>query len=242
MREKAYLHIQRKVLAGEFAAGAVLSEASVARELGISRTPLREAIGQLVAEGYLRQIPNRGTIVADFSQRDIAELYELREALEVYAVGKAALTGLRPADAEVLSRLVADILQVREELEQSGKPHIAGELLQRFIQIDLGFHAVLLRAAGNSRIMKVVGDTRVLLNIFAMRRVGHDSARLVNIHRFHSEILDAVLRRDAGTAMRLLGEHIRVSRQERLEEYEDWERETAMRRVMPGLAESADGA
>ncbi len=54
-------------------------------------------------------------------------------------------------------------------------------------------------------------------------------------------ILDAVMRKDSETAMRLLGEHIRVSKQERLEEYEDWERETAMRRVMPTIAESADG-
>ena len=61
-RDKAYLALQQKMLSGEFPAGSPVSEASLARELGISRTPLREAIGQLIAQGFLRPVPNRGTV------------------------------------------------------------------------------------------------------------------------------------------------------------------------------------
>jgi DNA-binding GntR family transcriptional regulator len=228
IQEKAYLYLRRKILSGELAPGTALSEASIARELGNSRGPLREAIRRLTAEGFLCPAPAGGNIVVDFSRRDVAELYELREALEVYAVGKAAEHEMRPAEREAIERLVADVLVLRDELKTSGRPHLSEEEMRRFIRIDLQFHTMLVRAAANSRILKVVTDTRVLLNIFGIRRTGHDAAQLTRIHRYHSEILAAILRKDPQEAMRRLGEHIRVSKEERLKEYDEREREAAL--------------
>src|SRR5262249_19305461 len=88
--EKAYLYLRTRILSGDLPPGTALSEASIARERGNSRGPLREAVRRLTAEGFLRPAPNGGSSVVEFSRRDVAELYELREALEVYAVGKAA--------------------------------------------------------------------------------------------------------------------------------------------------------
>src|SRR4051812_19007371 len=119
IQEKAYLYLRGKILSGELAPGKALSEASIARELGNSRGPLREAVRRLTAEGFLRQAPSGGSIVVDFSRRDVAELYELREALEVYAVGKAAEHGLRKEELEVLRAVVKDVLLLRDELEAS---------------------------------------------------------------------------------------------------------------------------
>jgi len=215
-------------LSGDLAPGAALSEASIARELGNSRGPLREAIRRLTAEGFLQPAPVGGSIVVDFSRRDVAELYELREALEAYAVGKVAEHGLRPPELEDIQRLVKEVLVLRDELEASGEPHLRAEGMRRFIRIDLQFHTGLVRAAANSRILKVVADTRVLLNIFGILRKGHDAAQLIQIHRYHSEILAAIVRKDPKEAMRLLGEHIRVSKEERLKEYDERERETAL--------------
>ncbi|MGO9256073.1 MAG: GntR family transcriptional regulator [Bryobacteraceae bacterium] len=228
MPEKAYFHLLRRMLSGELPAGTPLLEASLAKELGISRTPLREAIRRLAAEGFLRQIHNRGSVVVEFSKRDIAELYELREALEVYAVGKAAEHTLRPHDRELLDRLVADVLTLRDELLASGEPGLTAGQMQRFVQIDLNFHTTLVRAAANRRILKAFADTRVLLNIFAMRRKGHTPELLAEIHHYHGEILAAVVRKDPAAAMRLMGEHIRLSQRERLRDYDEWERETAI--------------
>src|SRR5580658_1370278 len=90
MRDQAYLYIQRKILAGDLQAGKAVSELTIAKELGSSRTPIREALGQLVAEGLLEQIPNRGAVVVQFGRQDIIDLFELREALEAYAVEKVA--------------------------------------------------------------------------------------------------------------------------------------------------------
>ncbi len=228
IQEKAYTHIREKILLGEFAPGAALSEASIARELGNSRGPLREAVRRLTAEGLLRPSPAGGSLVVDFSRREVAELYELREALEVYAAGKAAERGLRPAELDALKELVHAVALLRDELEGSGEHHLGNEAMGRFIRTDFQFHNTLVRAAANSRILKAVADTRVLLNIFGISRKGHDVAQLTQIHRYHNEILLAIARQDPQEAMRLLGEHIRVSKEERLKEHEDREREAAL--------------
>jgi DNA-binding GntR family transcriptional regulator len=226
--EKAYLYLRGRILSGELAPGAALSEASIARELGNSRGPLREAVRRLTAEGFLRQAPNGGSVVVEFSRRDVAELYELREALEVYAAGKAAERGLRDSERQALEHSVKEILLLRDELEASGAPHLNADSMSRFIRLDLQFHTLLVRVAANSRILKVVADTRVLLNIFAIRRKGHDATQLTEIHRYHSQILAAIVRGDPHEGTRLLGEHIRLSKEERLKEFDEREREAAL--------------
>lgn len=227
--EKAYLYLRTKILSGELPPGAALSEASIARELGNSRGPLREAVRRLTAEGFLQQAPSGGSVVMEFSRRDVAELYELREALEVYAVGKAAEHKLSDSDVDAMRKAVDAVLLLRDEVQASGKTHLGVADMRRFIKLDLQFHTLLVRAAANSRILKVVADTRVLLNIFAIRRTGHDAEQLNQIHRYHSEILAAILRGDPEVAKQLLGEHIRVSREERLKEHDAREREAALR-------------
>jgi DNA-binding GntR family transcriptional regulator len=228
IEEKAYLYLRGKILSGELAPGAAVSEASIARELGNSRGPLREAVRRLTAEGFLRQSPTGGSVVVDFSRREVAELYELREALEVYAAGKAAEHGLRPSERDTLQGMVNEILLLRDELDTCGAHHLSTKRMEKFIRIDLQFHTTLVRAAANARILKAVADTRVLLNIFGIRRKGHDAEQLTQIHRYHNEILAAVMRKDPSAAMGLLGEHIRVSKEERLREHDEREREAAL--------------
>lgn len=228
MRQKAYAHLQQKIQSGELGPGTIISEASLARELGTSRTPIREAIGQLVAEGFLQQTPNRGSIVAEYSRRDIAELYELREALEVFAVGKAAESTIRPADRDRIKQALNDVVALRDELKRSRLPALDNVQMQRFIAADMSFHFTLVRATANRRILKAVAETRVLLNVFSIRRKGHGLALLGDIHRYHNEIFEAVCSHQPELAMRLLREHIRVSKEERLREHEDWEHERVL--------------
>ncbi len=233
LKRKAYEHIRSKLLAGQLPAGAAVSELALAQEIGISRTPVREAIGRLVAEGLLEHIPGRGTVVIHPTRRDIVELYELREALEVYAVGKAARQRLHAEDALKLRSLCEQIRAMAEALRSSGRPRLDDEEMQRFLAADMKFHMLLLQAAGNLRIMKVVADTRLLTRIFSYRREGHDAALLEQIHRYHHDVLEAVEAGDAARAMERLGEHIRASMRERLETYERWTRENELRRLMP---------
>lgn len=90
---------------------------------------------------------------------------------------------------------------------------------------------LLLQLADNARLVKTVGDGRVLLNSFAIRCREHDAAQLEQIYQYHRGVVGTVIQRDAIEARRILGEHIRLSKQKRLREYDDAQRERAMDRA-----------
>ena len=233
IRQKAYLHIQRLIAAGKLEAGSGISELSLAKELGSSRTPIREAMNQLAAEGYLEQISGGGMVVARLYRDDIIELYELREALEIYSVGKIAALPLRPADQDRLQHLIDEIPILKRELESSGHTELDAGQMERFLACDLGFHALLMSMTQNQRIQKIVSETRLLIRIFALERHGHDAALLDSIYQYHQRILDAVAKRDRESAMHALAEHIQASQRERLNEFDNQRREASLLRNIP---------
>jgi len=216
----AHKHILNRIASGELPAGAAVSEVSLATGLGISRTPVREAIGQLIAEGILQR-SHRGAVVAEPTRQDIIELYELREALEVYAIGKVAARHPSARVLEPLEALVEESRIITAELKKSGQPALEGDALQRFITCDMRFHMLLLQAGGNQRMLKILDSTSLLLRIFSLPRQHHTVKLLGEIHGFHRRILDAVAAGSRTEATRLLGDHIRISLEERLAEYED---------------------
>jgi len=233
VRERAYLHIQQQIANGQLAAGSGISELLLAKELGSSRTPIREAMNQLAAEGLLEQSQGGGMVVAHLTREDIIELYELREALESYAVGKAASLPLRPADKDRLQYMVDAILALKEELQASGAAELNAEQMERLIACDLGFHALLMSMIQNSRIQKIINDTRLLIRIFAIHPRGHNAELLESIRQYHQQILDAVAKQDPQSAMRWLSEHIQASQRERLNEFDLRRREDSLRKNMP---------
>jgi DNA-binding GntR family transcriptional regulator len=216
LRNQAYSYIQKKILSGELPVGQQVSEASLAREIGISRTPVREAIQQLVREGLVEQVPRLGTLVKALDRRDVVELYELREALEPFAVGHAAQR-IGAADLARCDRLCDEIHRLNEEARQSGVERLGGAKLLRFLAADMGFHMILVRAAGNERIQKIVADSRVLIRIFNTHRQEHDHKILDETEQFHSQILKAVREHDSDRARALMNEHIATSKRETLE-------------------------
>jgi DNA-binding GntR family transcriptional regulator len=225
---KAYLLIQKKIASGELSAGSLISELALSKELGSSRTPVREAAGQLLAEGLLELSPGGGIVVTQLTRQGIIDLYELREALEVFAVGRAARNNMRLADRERLESLIEETQILLKELKASGKQELSAEQMRRFSVSDLGFHALLIRMAANVRILKVVNDTRLMMRIFSIQRSGHKRDELERIYKQHRDILKAVVEQDAERAQKLLSEHIQASARERLEGFDHSERELSL--------------
>jgi DNA-binding GntR family transcriptional regulator len=227
-RERAYRHIQDQIIQGVLNAGMPVSEQTLAKELGSSRTPVREAIGQLAAEGLLEQTRNRGAMVRQLTRNDITDLYEVREALEVFAVSKVAQRGVPARDLERLQETNAGVLKLRDELIASGEMTLDEERMGRFVRLDLGFHSLIVLLTLNARMRKIINETRVLIQVFAMRRRGHDAEMLNKIWRQHTAVTEALMNRRPEDARGILSEHIQSSLRERLEEFDTWDRQNAM--------------
>ncbi|MGP8251242.1 MAG: GntR family transcriptional regulator [Terracidiphilus sp.] len=235
LRESAYLHIQQKIASGNLVPGGAVSELALAEEMGISRTPIREALGRLSAEGILEQSANRSTIVVRLTRQDIIELYELREALEVYAVEKAARRSPPHAELNKLQELNVAIFALKEELERSGKRELDEEQMRRFVNYDLGTHMLLMRMAANARIQRVVNETRLLIRIFAMLRRGHTPELVESVYEHHAAIARAIAEHDVQAARQSISKHIQISMAERLAEFDSRELEASLQKYRDEL-------
>lgn len=207
---KACEHIRDRILAGDFLPGFVLSESALAKDLGVSRTPVGEALRELAAVGLVEQVPRYGTIVRRVGRTEIIELYELREALEPHAVA-LAVGRIALADVARLEKLCERIAGVESEMTRAKSERLEGQELRDFLATDMAFHTVLIHAAGNRRIARIVRDSHVMTQLFGTQRLIHDKQIIAEVCRFHAHILAAVRRGDAEAARAVAAEHIRAS-------------------------------
>lgn len=147
-KEKAYRLIKQSIITRAFAPGQFLSENELSRSLGVSRTPIREALQALEVEGFVTLIPHRGAQVAEISLKDLDEVYELRLVLERLAGQKLIERG-----NEICLQQMTDLLAAQVELAQSNKS-------VEFIAADREFHLALMRAAGNERLYRFYDSLR----------------------------------------------------------------------------------
>ena len=228
LSSQAYRSIQRSVFSGALPVGSVVSEVSLADEIGVSRTPVREAIRRLCVEGLLEQVPRYGTIVRRQTRREMIELYQLREALESYAVGAAA-QNISDQDLVKLETLCDKMRMIAHELRDSDFEALDEDGMGRFLAIDMAFHMLLIRAAGNSRITKLTGESRMLTGcFFRTNRRRHNLQIVAGAYRFHRRIFQAVRRSDTASARRLTVAHIQAGIQGMLEQYDKLESEAPL--------------
>lgn len=215
---QAYVSLRERIASGELAPGSVVSEASLAKELGLSRTPIGEALRRLSHEGLVEQVPRYGTIVKQVSSEELIELFEVREALEGMAAAKAAQRISDDAIAE-LRTLCDKITEVLSEAEAAGHDEIKGEALRRFLSADLALHMLIIASAGNRRLYELAENTRSLSSTFTARRGVHSIERIRGANDMHRRIVDALSTRDGGTARELIVLHIQTSCRQSLDHH-----------------------
>ena len=240
-RERAHLYIQQKIVGRELPAGTAISEVALAAELGLSRTPVHEAIRQLMGEGLLEEASNGSTVVVRLSRQDFVELYELRSVLEAHAASKIAKRTLGEKDLERLQALAAGIKVLRNELVKSGKKTLNDAQMRRFEVADISFHSFLMSIAENAVALKFFGKVRYLIRTFAARHAGHNAEALARVYKEHLDIIHALADGDVEMAVRAVSQHIQTSQQERLEEYSHWEREALLRNQIQDFFHDAHG-
>lgn len=187
--------LRSRIFAHELAPGGWIDEQALAGEYGISRTPLREALKVLAAEGLVVLKPRRGCYVAELSERDIDEVFPVMAMLE----GRVAEEATRRATPADLGRLQA----IHDELER----HAAANDADRFFETNQRFHAALQEIAGNRYLAQLIDDARKVIKL--TRR---DSLRLEGRLRQslaeHRGILEALRGGDPNAAGRRMHDHL----------------------------------
>jgi DNA-binding GntR family transcriptional regulator len=231
---RAYEHLRDRLMFGEFPAGSRLSDVALAKNLGISRTPIREALHLLASEGFVEQVPGFGTFMKSMDRRELEEIYHLRELLEADSAERAA-SRLRSNELEELQQLCDESRAILERFRRTEGSKDVEDVPREWIVADLSFHMLILRASGNRKIMKIVSDSRMMTAVFAFKRYD-PSVSLLNsmtvAYRQHCGILKALRKSDGAAAGKLMRAHLRDSRRRALAHYE-WEQ------THPSRAESS---
>lgn len=214
LRQYAYERIRGKILSGLLPVGCRLAEEEIAREIGVSRTPMREAISQLASEGLVEQRPRGGAFVKLPDPRELGELYEVREALETFAAARAAEL-ITPAQLGVLQKNMDDMRNLIRDFQASGKATLAPAQATKFRDLDAAFHCTLINAAGNSRLEKTVTELQLMSRIFG--HAGHRETdlslgKMARVLVGHRRVLRALQQRDAAAAAHCIAQTIRHGR------------------------------
>ena len=211
VKHQAYHHIFGKVMRGELKPGERLSNRKIAREVGSSFIPVREAISQLTSEGLVEHRPQQGAFVAQLSRKELADLYDLREALECHAAVKVAAAINEKRDK--LTDMVAACTALRKVHAEacSGRSdavQLTAQQNERWVIDDATFHLSLLRAAGNQKAIKTVNSLRIMANIFGRRHSRRSLETLDQTCLDHEIILESLLAGDAAAAAEAMARHI----------------------------------
>ncbi len=219
LKQHAYQAILNRLHSGAFGRGMRLSDDIIAREMGISRSPVREAIGQLANEGLVSYLPRKGAFVSSPDRREMEQAYEARLALEGFAAGRAAE---RATDGDI-----AELIGINDRFhaivktcQQRALKFADKRMLDKFLRVDLEFHERILRIVGNSKINEMVHKCKVLAWVFVHISMDHDLRLMANTYRQHSLVLRAIRRRDAVAASHWMSHHIEQSAKAVLERYE----------------------
>ncbi|SEO46154.1 MULTISPECIES: GntR family transcriptional regulator [Propionispora] len=200
LREVVCETLRNAIVSGILKPGERLMEIQLAEELGVSRTPVREAIRKLELEGFVIMVPRRGTYVADLSIKDINEVYEVRTSLDVLAAGLAA-ERITEEELEQMERL---LVQIGEYIDNGD--------MDKIVEADSLFHDILYRASRNDRLVGIINNLREQLTRFRSMSMSYPG-RLKNTLEEHSRLVEAIAQRDPELAQQRAVEHMENAEQ-----------------------------
>ncbi len=195
LREVVFQTLRNAIIQGEFQPGERLMEITLANKLGVSRTPVREAIRMLELEGLVVMIPRKGAEVANITVRDLKDALEVRMALEALSVRLAC-------------ERITD--EGKEELKKTCmafKEAINSKLVPAIVSCDEAFHNCIFDASGNKKLINMAHNLREQVHRYRVEYV-KDFSYHDNLIREHDLITMAILKGDADTAEKVMNEHI----------------------------------
>ena len=190
--------LRQAIREGVLQPGERLMEIQLADELGVSRTPIREAIRKLELEGFVVMVPRRGTYVADISLKDVVQVFEIRSALEELAAGLAA-ERITPDELEELERILVEI-----------NDYIARDDFDKIVDADIRFHGILYKASLNNRLVDILRNLREQMLRFRSISM-HYPGRLAATWEEHRQLVECIANRNSTQARKIAKKHMENS-------------------------------
>lgn len=197
---RAYDYLRSDVLVNPEVQGTFISEQEVAKGAGVSRTPVREALRVLNAEGLVELIPNRGAFVPRITTKQIRDLFAFRKLLECHAAETCLENGIDPTPG------MLHALEQQSELIAS----TAEDSSFRFIALDREFHFHLMQAADNGEITQTYERLETRQRVIGAAALAHPSRR-ADVCREHRAIVDALASGDAEAVRRAIHSHLTIT-------------------------------
>ena len=200
---RVYRELKRAIISGGFKPGVSLIQEELCNQFRVSRTPVRDALNHLQAEGLVTAIPHKGVFVRELSARDIGEIYEVRILIECSAAKKAAVK----IDRKELRHILGEVLRLQQK---------NGASFNSVQRTGSKLHRLVVANSGNSMMSEILN--RIWAPIEISRIPFRDShERIEQINREHVEIIEALLKGDGEMASDLMKTHLARSREAHLE-------------------------
>jgi len=206
LSSKVYHQIRSEILKGALMPGESVTEMGLAKECGVSRTPVREALRQLELEGLVELIPNKGAIILGISPEDICDIYQIRSMLEGCAAERAAL---RASDEEI--RRLTEIADLTDF-------YIARQNMQQLQAMDGQFHQLIYEMAGSRMLQRVLRDMHYYVGLTRDASLKSEGRAVQSVEE-HRLVLDAIRQRDGKRARALMTQHVENARHNVLERH-----------------------
>lgn len=198
LRDVVFHTLRNAIMHGDLKPGARLMEIKLANALGVSRTPVREAIRMLELEGLVVMIPRKGAHVASITEEDMNEVLEVRMGLEEFAA-RLACERITAEQGAQLKQAAADFAR------ETDKP---GDDISGLAEADVRFHDIIYQATGNKRLMQLINNLREQMYRYRVEYLKDKSVRKQLVQE-HEAIYQALMARDYKQAFHYTFEHIR---------------------------------
>ncbi|HJP11470.1 MAG TPA: GntR family transcriptional regulator [Arenicellales bacterium] len=196
-----YSNLRGLIVSNALTAGQKLVDRDLAELLGVSRTPIREALGRLAMTGLVEKRARRGYYVSRFSVDEVKDLYEFRKMLEIHSV-KLAVQNAQPSHLVEFDRVLSELTKLSSDLSGHAKA----------VELDIQIHELIARASGNTSLHQAMQNVlHKVMCFISVEIAGQDS--LVAAHQQHQSLLHLIKERDAKRAVELIRMHVDTAKE-----------------------------
>lgn len=195
LREMVFDVLMEAIISGQLPPGERLMEVQLAEEMGVSRTPVREAIRRLELEGFVVMIPRKGAYVAGLSVKDIVNIFEIRTSLEQLAVSLAA-ERMTEDELETLERMIVEMTDTSKDADA-----------ETWTELDKRFHHLLYEYSRNERLVQMMENIAEQINRYRVITLSNLEVRQHTVEE-HTRIVEAIAERNINEAQKASTDHL----------------------------------